>query len=372
MPELGPETLNELASQTGYPRVTIHTPMVRAGKEVRQNRIRLTNAASRAIEMLQAQGAEEADAQALVQPVLDLAGDEHRMEHQLHGLSLFVDDAGYQELQVPMELPSRVEVGSRFAVAPLVEPAVNNEEYGLLALSEGGVGLYRASRFAAEAIELAGLPEDLCYVLRFDEFEKSSGHHHTTSARGDSVQHGHGMGKDEHDAFIKRFVDTVEPVVRQWCEQQSLPLVVVGSEDVVGHYLKENRYGETASEHRFVDPHSQNIDDVIRVGWECMHPRAEARRQDAVNRFHAAEHRAVDVYSVLPALVEGRAATLFVSPHQQLRGTFDPRTVAVHVDDDPAHATENLVDATVAYGLASGTEIIPVTDEIRTPAAILH
>lgn len=371
MPELGPALLTRLSEQTGFPRVTIHTPMVRSGAQVRQNRIHLTNGASRAIERLVDMGMAERDAQALLQPVIDAAHNDAEMERQLDGTSVFVDETGYESLTVPFPLAEQVEVGSRYAIGQLAEPAVENAEYAVLALSLGGVGLYRATRFTADYVELDGLPEDLCYVLRYDQFEKS-GHVHTTSARGDSMHHGHGAGKDEHDAFVKRFVDAVRPVVTDWLRSERIPLVVLGLEDSVGLFLKENDYRDTAAEHRFVDPHALSIDDVISLGWECMAPRFAQRRRKAIDRFRAAENRAVDVYGVLEALVEGRTATLFVDPNREIRGTFDEATGGVHVDPDPKHVTENLVDTVIARALATDTEIIVVDDEIETPAAILY
>lgn len=371
MPELDATTLKRLASASGFPRVTIQTPMVRGGAEVRQNRIHLKNAVAEAAERLEGLGMSSRDAASLLEPIARLASDDDAMEHQSESRSLFVDESGYESIQLPMELASRVEVGSRFSIAPLVEPAINNAEYAVLALSLGGVGLYRCTRFTAEEIDLDGLPEDLCYVLRFDEFEKS-GHVHTTSARGDSMHHGHGIGKDEHDAFVKRFVDEIRPVVRSRLERWRVPLVVVGMEDAVGRFLADNDYAEAASEHRFVDPHTLSLDDLIRLGWECMEPRFRTARDAAIDRFRAADHRAVDIYGVLPALVEGRAETLFVDPMQQIRGVFDAATESVHVDPDPAHVTENLIDTALARALELQTQIVVVDGRIDTPAAILH
>jgi hypothetical protein len=372
MPELGTDTLRRLVAQTGFPRVTIHASMIQAGAQVRQNRIRLTNAAASAAERLQLLGMNERDARSLVQPVVDLAHDDSEMEHQLAGTSVFLDDSGYETITVPFDLVDQVEVGARYSVAQLLAPAVENTEFALLTLSLGGVGLYRCTRFTAEYVDLEGVPEDLCYVLRFDQFEKSSGHVHTTSARGDSMHHGHGMGKDEHDAFVKRFVDAVRPRVTAWLEGQGIPLVVVGLEDVCGLYLKENAYADTADEHRFVDPHSLTIDDVIRLGWECMQPRFTERREKAIDRFAAAENKAAGVHGVLAALIEGRVATLLVDPKREIRGSLDPETAAVHVDPDPAHVTENLIDTAIAHALTTGVEIVPTDAPADLPAAILY
>lgn len=372
MRELGPDTLKRLTAQTGFPRVTIQAAMERRGAEVRKNHIILSNATTDATRRMTELGVSEADATAFMQPVIDLAADEQAMERQNNGLSIFVDDSSYEAIQLPMPLEERVSVGNRFSVLQLVEPAVMNAEYAVLALSQGGVGLYRCSRFTGEYVELEGLPEDMCYVLRYDQFDKSSGHHHTASARGDSIHHGHGLGKDEHDAFVKRFVEAVKPRVDAWIEKARLPLVLVGTEDVLGLYRKENSYSDTVEEYRHVDPHAISLDELIDLGWQCMKPRLESWRREAIDRFHASEHQAVDVYSVLPALREGRAATLFVDPDRQIPGVFDPDTNEIHVDRAPTQVSENLVDVAVALALQYGVEIVPVTGEFDAPAAILH
>jgi hypothetical protein len=233
------------------------------------------------------------------------------------------------------------------------------------------VGLYRCSRFAGEQIELEDLPEDLCYVLRFDDFEKSL-QWHTDTAGGAAMYHGHGMGKDEHDSFVKRFVDATEPVVTRWLEKARLPLVLIGMEDVVGSYMKENHYFDLVKERRMVDPHTLALDDVIRIGWECIESRVKDRQVKAIERYRTVAHRAVDPYGVLEALIEGRVATLFVNPAQEIRGTFDAERGEVHVQPDPERMMANISDVVVAYALHTKVEVIVVDGEIETPAAILY
>jgi len=125
-------------------------------------------------------------------------------------------------------------------------------------------------------------------------------------------------------------------------------------------------------EYRHVDPHAISLDELIDVGWSCMKPRAEAWRHEAIDRFHASRHKAVDVYGVLPALREGRVASLFVDPAHEIAGVFDTDTNEIHVDRAPTGVSENLVDVAVAFALEYGVEIVPITGELDTPAAILH
>ncbi len=371
MRELGPDTLRQLTEAEGFPRATIHSPMVRGGQETRKNRIYLVNAAQEVARQLTARGLKQRDADQFVRPIVDYANNEDRMNHQNEGLSLFVDSDTMETFQLPFPLKTQVEVGERFSVAQLIEPAVNNTEFAALTLSLGGVGLYRCSRFTAEQIELQELPEDLCYVLRFDDFEKSL-QLHTDTVRGDAMFHGHGAGKDEHDAFVKRFVDETEPVVTGWLNDARLPLVLIGMDDVVGMYAKENHYYDLVEDHRMVDPHTLSLDDVIRIGWECIAPRMKERQVKAIERYRAADHRALDPHGVLEALIEGRVATLFVNPAQEIRGTFDADRGEVHVEPDPERMMSNISDLVVAYALRTKVEVVVVDGEMEAPAAILY
>ena len=345
--------------------------MERAGQATRKNRIYLANAAHEITRKLTARGLKRNDADDFVQAVFDYANNEDRMNHQYDGLSLFIDSEAMEVFQFPFPLTPQVEVGDRFSVTQLIEPAVNNVEFATLTLSLGGVGLYRCSRFTAEQVELEDLPEDLCYVLRFDDFEKSL-QLHTDTARGDAMYHGHGAGKDEHDSFVKRFVDEIEPIVTSWLSRERLPLVLIGSEDVVGMYAKENHYFDIVENRRMIDPHTLALDDVIRLGWECIEPRVKARRTEAVERFRAADHRAVDPHGVLEALIEGRVATLFVDPAQEIRGTFDAERGEIHVEPDPERVLANIGDLAVAQALRMGTEVVIVEGAMETPSAILY
>ena len=156
MRELGPDTLKRLTSQSGFPRVTIQAATERRGAEVRKNHVVVKNAANEAVRRPSDLGMSEANATGFMQPVFDLAADTRAMEHQNAGVSVFVDDSGYEVIQLPIPLHECVTVGNRFSVAQLVEPAVMNAEYAVLALSQGGVGLYRCSSVVADSFAGVG------------------------------------------------------------------------------------------------------------------------------------------------------------------------------------------------------------------------
>ena len=374
MPELSTQYIREIAAITGFPKVTVHTPMDRAGKEVEQNRIRLKNAAAKASQELVRHGMAERDAEVFVAQVRSISEDYDRMQHQIGGMSLFVNAAETRVIELASSLPEVVEVGDRFSIVELLRPALEDRDYAILTLSRGGVGLYRASRYGAELVELSDLPEDLCYVLRYDQFEKSV-QLHTSSAGGDAtVHHGHGAGKDEHDRFITRFIEAVEPPVTAYVEHHALPLVLIGTEESVGYYRKRTNYRDLVEEERVVDPHTLSLDDLILLGWECMGREVEASRQRQIERFRAHDNTVRGIHAVLPAVAEGRAEAFFIDPESTLRGSFDPMHEEVVLAAQPEDGETNLLNLAATYALEYETQIVLVSaaDDMNAPAATLY
>jgi len=384
MPELSTDAIRDLATDAGFPRVTVHTPMERAGRNVQKNRIYLKNAAAAAANMLMQRGLEEDQAAAFVKPIREMGEDDATMQHQLGGMSVFVDENEMRVIELPERLPQIVEVGDRFSILELLHPALDNRDYAVLTLSLGGVGLYRATRHSAKEVELAGLPEDLCYVLRFDQFEKSVQQHTTSggvaggtgtgAGKAAVAYHGHGAGKDEHERFVSRFIEAVEPLVTAYMERHSLPLVLIGVEEVVGHYRKRTSYHRIVEKVLHVDPHTLDLDDVIRLGWECMSPRVEAAKREQIERYRSHGNTVRGIHAVLPAVAEGRAEVLFVDPESSLRGTFDRMHEDVVLAEPTDSGETDLVNLAVAYALEFGSRIVLTSarDDVRAPAAILY
>lgn len=355
------EYVRELATDSGFPRVTVHMPMDRAGPAVQKNRIRLKNAANTAQKRLVERGVDAQEAHGLVEPVRRLGEDDARMHHQHGGVSLFMQGDLTRDLEIAAPMPEVIDVGERFSVVELLRPVLENRDYAILTLSRGGVGLYRASRYAAELVELSGLPEDLCYVLRFDQFD-APGQHRTIG------------GRDDHGRSLARFIDAVEPLVTLYVEKNNLPLVLIGEEESVGHYSKRTNYHRVVPSLQFVDPHVLSLDDLIRRGWESMSREVTAHQRQQIDRFRGHDNSVRGIQAVLPAVAEGRVETLFLNPEIRIPGSFDRAHEHVEIAPDPNGSEENLANVAAVYALTYGTQIVPVgpSDGVRAPAAILY
>ncbi len=366
------EDLARYAGRSSKLQVTIHAAMERRDQAVRKNRTILNNAAREAERCLVLRGLGESEAEAFVQPVRDLATDSQRMNHQLGSLSLFIDDTDMEELQLPTPIAAAVEAGAYPDIAPLLEPMLVNREYFVLTLSRGGVGLYRCTRYQASLVELPGLPEDLLYVLRYDEFEKSLQQHMTSRGGETAMVHGHGTGKDEKEQFLLRFIDEVDAAVTGRVRSAQLPLVLMGNEDVVGRFRERSKLEDLIAAEHHVDPFTLRIDTLIERGWLSLDPVVREAHRSRVDR--AASGRTVSgVHPVLAAITQGRAAAAYVDPSQVVRGSFDRESGEVHEVPADTRAVDNLTNIIAVEALRLHVPVEPCTsDELTLPAALLH
>jgi len=348
--------------------------MGRSGQEVENNRLYLNKAVKEATAKLQAREMDQKQIDDLLAPISTLANDDDRMQHQLEGLSLFIDEAGYDEIGVPFRLEQSVEVGDAPDLMPLVSAAVPNGDYFVLTLSLGGVGLYRCSRYTAEFIDLPDLPDDLCYILRYDEFEKSLQPHTTGRGGSEAMVHGQGMGKDQHESFVKRFVDAVDNAVKPVVGREQIPLVLIGMDEAVGRYRQHTHYSKIVEESHHVDPHTMSLDDIISHGWQIYKGEAKKHHDEMIEALGGAPHSEYGVHGVLNALLQGRASVVFVDPKQVVRGSFNRTSGEVHVvPEDTEDVLDNLINRIVVDALKTSADIIPCEpDEIDLPAAILR
>lgn len=372
MPELATKDIMQLATGTGFPRVSVYLPMEPAGRETRKNHIYVKNAAKDARALLLARSVSEREADDIVSPLLEMAEDNDRMQHQMSGLAIFLSAEDWQEIHIPIPFEPRTEVGDRYIVRPLVEPLTTNIEYAVLTLSEGGVAFYVADTFHLEPIDVPDLPEDLCTVLRFDDFEKSLQPHHTETGGTRYGIHGHGAGKDEQEVFLKRFVDAVAPVVDGLLAGRDLPLVLVGVEHVIGRMTAALKYPHVLPERLVKDPHSLSADELLREGRRLVAHQVGRNTEAVLERARSAG-LVEDSHAVVEAAVEGRVAVLVADTDGQVRGRYDPQQ-GVHVERDPdvAEGADDLVDLAMVRTLQSGGEVLVLPDRPRPLAAVFR
>ena len=108
----------------------------------------------------------------------------------------------------------------------------------LLGLNRGAVRLFRGDRFELTEIGLPdGVPAGIEEVLEYGDPEKQFQYHASSSSQGGKpgdVYHGQGVGKDEDKSNLERYCQAVERHLSKFFEQEKLPVVLGGSDELLG------------------------------------------------------------------------------------------------------------------------------------------
>jgi hypothetical protein len=208
---LGPiDPLNDadlvaLAAGEG-PCVSILLPTHRHGPETRQGPIRLRNLTDRAAAELRDAGVGDDDIDTWLAPVRGLIDDQPYWQHQADGLALFAAPGRVSRWRLPAPMPEEVTVAASFRLRPLLPFRSDHDRFVILALSQGSIRLFEATRHTIAELDLGPIPASIDVALAHEDPERQQQFH---NSGGPAPQfHGHGAGAE---------LDKAEPADPRWC-----------------------------------------------------------------------------------------------------------------------------------------------------------
>jgi hypothetical protein len=188
------QVLRELARAEGRSLVSCYVKFARAGKDVRQNGMRIKNcarvlAAARAAGVVDERTAATATSE--LARAAEVAADPHGARGT--GVALFASDSACATLEAAVPFASSVTIAPRYYLVPLVPLSVPKPAGLILALSRHAVRLVDCS--AATDLPLpAGTPRSLAEAVGGERREPTLQQH---SVGTGAVFHGHGEGEDD-------------------------------------------------------------------------------------------------------------------------------------------------------------------------------
>ena len=367
-------TLLQELGQTGLPRISIGLPVQPNWNRRRHGQLLLRTLLDEVTDTMSRYGLTPDDSESLLAPATALLEETDFWSRPAHGVLLLLSPHG-PEASIVRRLPFAPEpfaaVDARYHVRPIWRHLEPDLRFYLLALSAGGVVLYRASRYTIEPVDLTEVPTSLDEALQYDEHVRSVRYHTKTpsgaggnSFRRAAIFFGHEDAGDK--AYVKegllRFFRALDNGVRDVLSQEATPppLVLAGTQAVRGLYRKANQYGHLTNEDIDVALSNGTNRDwdasaLHERGWALVEPQADAARHTALDRFHAAPERsAANVGSVLLAAVNGRVDTLFATDAHEAWGQYDPDQYTVEVHPHREAQDTELMNAAVAHTLQSG------------------
>lgn len=367
-------TLLQKLEHNAPPRVSIGLPVKPTWDRARHAQLQLRTLLDEATDTMERYGLAPEDTDALLNPATALLDDPSFWARPAHGVLLLLSPEGPKDSVVrrlPFTPEPYVAVDRRYHVRPIWRHLEPDLRFYILALSAGGVVLYRASRYRIEPVELKDVPTTLDEALQYDDHVRSVRYHTKTApgAEGNSFRraamyYGHEDAGDK--AYVKegilRFFRTLDNGVRDVLAQEATPppLMLAGTESLRGLYRKVNQYRhltETDIDAALSNGAERewNAAALHERGWALVQPQADAARRGALERFHSAPERsAANVGSVLLAAVSGRVGTLFATDTHEAWGQYDPERYTVEVHPHREAEDTELMNAAVSHTLQAG------------------
>lgn len=368
--------LDRLLETREGPCVSLFIPTERAGRDARQNPLRLRNALDEAERRLVSHGARAPQARELLQPARDSLADSHFWNQQADGLALFLAPGSMDVLKLPVPTVERVAVGERFHVRPLLPAFWPDQPFYVLALSQHEARLLRGARFGVRRVELSNVPRGLEDVTRFLEADKAR-QVHSTERRGRAVvgvSHGHGGIKDDRDERIWEYVRAVGhgvgETLRSNGRDDGAPVVLAGVQYLRGLYREV--HGASGPAHAEIledgiegNPEQLSDQELHLRAWPLVAPRAEVQVRAALERYPDAYARGEarrDVEGVLVAGLQGRIETLLLAEQAVQWGRFDPDKGRARLHDEWRSGDDDLLDLAAAQTVQTGGVVFTVPD----------
>lgn len=355
-------------SNSDSPVVTLQLPMERKGAETRKNPIVFKNALAEAQANLQRFGSGDEALRDTLQELeeLERAGETF-WQHQEAGLSMVIrKDGPVQVYRTPFSLTPLSYVGTKPYLGPLLK-LLDAPRYYVLMLDLDQIGLFVATHWLVEEMELNGLPRGLDESMTFDDPEKSLQNRRVSSSNlpgpggGDVVFHGHGVTGDEtRSKRIRRFFEKVDDGLAANLRDREGPLVLLGPDDEIGLYREVNHYPHLCEEHIHFNASNLKRDDLEGMIREWVADRANEGLAEKLGNFREARAQgrgSSDAVEVIKAAADGRVAAIFLMEGEYRYGVNDRETDRVELRDEREPGDEELLGAAAAAVASAGGEV---------------
>lgn len=376
MPRLTKETVETLANDSDQVKVSIYLPTEKAGDETQQNSIRFKNRLKQASEDLSELGHKQNEITELLAQARELESDHEFWQNQQNGLAVLISPDRFDVFKLSESVPSLTVVSSQFHLKPLIPYSDGQRHYFVLALAEGGVALFRAGHFGAEPITLQEGPESLSEFLQWDDPETEL-QWHTQTGRLDvrrtgtgagmrgSIFHGHGAGAETEveTENLLRFLKALDSAVYDLLAgDRNPPLVLLGSEELIGHYRKVNNYSSLMDEAVFQVPNDLDPQTVHDLTFDKVKDYFDEERQLAYQRFHEVEagRSTVDLKSTITAAKEGRLELLFLKGSERKWGSYQPQERSIEILEGYQPGAVDLLDLAATETFINGGQVFMV------------
>jgi Bacterial archaeo-eukaryotic release factor family 3 len=371
--------LDELVAVESHPAVSLYLPTHVAGREIRQDPIRLKNLLSSAAERLAATW-RRPEIEELLEPAAALVGDEEFWRHQRQGLAVFLAPGFARVHKLPVPVPEETLLADHFHIKPLLPLLEDAGLFWLLTISAKHTGLYRASRWEFAEDQEIDLPQGVGKIRGMTDYEETQ--YASPVGRRGTLAHAQSFGeapeelrKSELIEFLHRVAAGVQPRLKG----NPAPVILAAHPEIQGHFREIAGWKEIQSEGISENPDALTEDELHHRGYALVEPKLAEGRAAGVDRLNAslaAGKAATRPEEIVKAARYARVDTLFLTGDDHLWGRFDESEDRVVAHGSAGEGDIDLLDFAALMTLRHGGSVMLVERAALPPpglsAAILR
>jgi hypothetical protein len=367
--------LDDLLESEAQPAVSLYLPTHVAGREIRQDAIRLKNLTAQMAERLRAEW-RRSEADAFLAPAASLAADEDFWRHQENGLAVFLAPGFTRVHKLPLAVAEEAVLGPHFHIKPLLPILDDAGPFRLLAISARHSRLYQGSRWTFAEVEGIDLPQGIGVIAGITQYENT---HYAapTGRRSGGLDKAQSLGETPEDLRKTELIELLHRIaakVEAHVTAKPMPLILAGHPEIQGHFREIASWRELWPEGIAANPEAMRPDELHRRAYAVIAGKCEAARTEALGRLNALlgtrnSKATTRPEEIVKAARDGRVDTLFVSGDEHLWGTFDQAQDRVLAHGNPAPGDVDLLDYAAIMTLRQGGHVTMVERPALPPEA---
>jgi hypothetical protein len=370
--------LDELLACDLQPAVSIYVPTHQAGREVRQDAIRLRNLISTAAKRLGA-AQRGPEITKLLEPAAAIVDDEDFWRYQDRGLAVFLAPGFDRIHKLPVAVPEALTAGTHFSIRPLLPLIEHDDRFWVLTVSSRRSRLYQGSRWSFDECCGLDLPQGVEEIHNETVYEEA--HYAAPTGRpsrgpsGLSKAQSFGESPDElHKTqllgLLRRVAATVEPLVRR----RPAPVILAAHPEIQGNFRDLARWKDLLPEGILENPDAMPAKELHRQAHDLLAPRRDKARAEALGQLHGFIGNGNGKATTKPAEIVkasryGRVERLFLGDTTPLWGQFIEAEDRLVVRGNAEPGDQDLLDYAALMTLRQGGDVTLVARAQLPPEA---
>jgi hypothetical protein len=356
--------LRTLAGTGSKPAVSMFLPTHVAGRECRQDPIRMGNLINDAIQRLMQLGFRRPDARALLGPAMRLLPDGEFWRHQDRGLAVFVAPGFFRRFQVPLEFKEEMIVGPRFQVKPLLPLLMEQGRYLILTLSASRARIVEATPYEITERGDIKLPAGVAEITAETDYENSLRMNpvaHTRAGMPKMQNLGDGPEEQRKTQLIE-YLHRTEAALESQLHGDRAPIVLAAHPEINGHFRSITKLPSLVPQSLEINPDGLDPEDLHQRAQALVRPLFENGHRMAMERLRQflGEHDSratLDAYEIITDARYGRVDTLFLADSAPIWGRFDESAGKAIVHESTETEDFDLVDDAAVRTLRHGGQV---------------